>query len=100
MPCVLEQPVSYLKSSGERIIGDVRRPRRPSLPDRPSPYRRSTDPKHINTVGRVHALLDELFEADVHVQRLRSLKDGVVGVVEAGQLSLHAIGRGLSYNFV
>ncbi len=75
MSCGREQPALYLKSSGERIIGDVRRPWRPSLPDRLSPCRRSTEPKHINTVGRVHALLDELFEADVHVQRLRPLRN-------------------------
>ena len=63
---------------------------------RPSRRRRSTDPKHVDKVERAHALLDELFERDEHVQRLRSLKDGVVGVLEAGALSIHAIGRGLA----
>ncbi len=41
-------------------------------------------------------MMDELFGEDVHAQRLASLTDGVVGVVDAGQLSIHAIGRGLA----
>jgi hypothetical protein len=41
-------------------------------------------------------MMDELFGNDVHAQRLASLTDGVVGVVDAGQLSIHAIGRGLA----
>ncbi len=60
------------------------------------PIRRSTEPKHVGTVSRAHAMMDELFGEDVHAQRLGSLTDGVVGVVDAGQLSIHAIGRGLA----
>jgi hypothetical protein len=41
-------------------------------------------------------MMDELFGGDVRAQRLASLTDGVVGVVDAGQLSIHAIGRGLA----
>ncbi len=63
---------------------------------RPPPIRRSTEPKHVGTVSRAHAMMDELFGEDVHAQRLASLTDGVVGVVDAGQLSIHAIGRGLA----
>lgn len=66
------------------------------MPARPAPVRRSTEPKHVGTVSRAHAMMDELFGNDVHAQRLASLTDGVVGVVDAGQLSIHAIGRGLA----
>jgi len=66
------------------------------MPVRPPPIRRSTEPKHVGTVSRAHAMMDELFGGDVHAQRLASLTDGVVGVVDAGQLSIHAIGRGLA----
>lgn len=66
------------------------------MPARPAPVRRSTEPKHVGTVARAHAMMDELFGHDVHAQRLASLTDGVVGLVDAGQLSIHAIGRGLA----
>lgn len=66
------------------------------MPSRPPPFRRSTEPKHVGTVARAHGMMDELFGKDVHAQRLASLTDAVVGVVDAGQLSIHAIGRGLA----
>jgi len=41
-------------------------------------------------------MMDELFSRDVHAKRLESLTDGVIGVVDAGHLAIHAIGRGLA----
>jgi hypothetical protein len=63
---------------------------------RPTPRRRSVDPKHVGVVERTHGLVDALYGRDVHAQRLASLKDGVVGVVESASLCIHAIGRGLA----
>ena len=50
----------------------------------------------IDTVNRVGTLMDDLFKEDIHAKRLKSLKNGVIGVVEAGALNIHAIGRGLA----
>ncbi len=46
--------------------------------------------------AQVCAFMDELFGEDVHAQRLASISSGVVGVIEAGALGIHAIGRGLA----
>jgi hypothetical protein len=45
---------------------------------------------------RVHALLDDLFSDDLHAKRVLSLANGVVGVLHAAALGVHAIGLGLA----
>lgn len=45
---------------------------------------------------RVEAFLDELFRDDLHAKRVRSLSDATLGVLHAGALGVHAIGRGLA----
>ena len=47
---------------------------------------------------RLHAreLVEELFEDDLHAQRVVSLANGVTGVLRAATLSVHAIGEGYS----
>ena len=44
----------------------------------------------------VHALCTELFLEDMHARRVLSLSNGVVGVIHAAALSIHAIGHGLA----
>jgi hypothetical protein len=44
----------------------------------------------------VHALCAELFLEDMHARRVLSLANGVVGVIHAAALSIHAIGHGLA----
>ncbi len=40
--------------------------------------------------------MDGLFGEDMHAGRVGALANGVSGVLEAGQLGIHAIGRGLA----
>lgn len=44
----------------------------------------------------VHKFVEELFEDDVHAKRVLSFSQGVVGVLHAAALGIHAIGRGLA----
>lgn len=37
--------------------------------------------------------IEQIFEDDLHARRVRSLANGVVGVLDAAVLSIHAIGR-------
>lgn len=43
-----------------------------------------------------HAFVSELLGEDVHAARVMSLANGVVGVLHAAALGIHAIGRGLA----
>ena len=43
-----------------------------------------------------HAFVNELLGDDVHATRVLSLANGVVGVMHAASLGIHAIGRGLA----
>jgi len=45
---------------------------------------------------KILAFMDRLIGDDFHAKRVLSLADGVVGVLHAASLSIHAIGRGLS----
>jgi hypothetical protein len=45
---------------------------------------------------RVHQFVEELLGADVHAKRVLSFAHGVVGVLHAAALGVHAIGRGLA----
>lgn len=45
---------------------------------------------------RVEDFIDSLFSDDLHAKRIRSLADGTVGILQAGSLGIHAIGRGLA----
>jgi hypothetical protein len=44
----------------------------------------------------VHAFVEKLFLEDMHARRVLSLANGVVGVIHAAALSVHAIGHGLA----
>ena len=44
---------------------------------------------------KVAAKVEEIFGEDLHAMRVLSLTNGVVGVLDAAVLSIHAIGRGL-----
>lgn len=44
----------------------------------------------------VHAFLEAIVGQDFHAKRVLSLADGVVGVLHAATLGIHAIGRGLA----
>lgn len=44
----------------------------------------------------VHKFVEELFQDDVHAKRVLSFSQGVVGVLHAAALGIHAIGRGLA----
>ena len=43
-----------------------------------------------------HVFVAELLGEDVHMTRVMSLANGVVGVLHAAALGIHAIGRGLA----
>lgn len=45
---------------------------------------------------RVHQFVEDLFEEDMHAKRVLSLGNGVLGVMYAASLSVHAIGVGLA----
>jgi hypothetical protein len=46
---------------------------------------------------RVSATLEKIFEDDLHASRVLSVANGVVGVLDAAALSIHAIGRGYAH---
>ncbi len=46
---------------------------------------------------RVRETVEELFENDVHAKRVESIANGVVGVLHAAVLSIHAIGRAYAH---
>jgi hypothetical protein len=59
--------------------------------------RPSLSPKHPSlSPKRVEDFIESLFEDDLHAKRIRSLADGTVGILKAGSLGIHAIGRGLA----
>lgn len=51
---------------------------------------------HAIGVRRVTEFLESLFENDLHAKRVLSLGYATVGVLRAGALGIHAIGRGLA----
>jgi len=67
-----------LKSLIERIIVAVMR------------NKRKADPRNANRF--VHSI----FDGDIHAKRVLSLANAVTGVIAAGALGVHAIGRGLA----
>ncbi len=46
---------------------------------------------------RVAETIEQIFEDDLHARRVLSLANGVVGVLDAAVLSIHAIGRGYAH---
>jgi hypothetical protein len=46
---------------------------------------------------KVAETIEEIFEGDLHARRVLSLANGVVGVLDAAVLSIHAIGRGYAH---
>lgn len=69
-------------------------PRRIEDPKSPAPKRRPAA-AHI-APERIHAFVKELIGEDVHAARVMSFASGVVGVIHAATLGVHAIGRGLA----
>jgi hypothetical protein len=48
------------------------------------------------SLQRVQDFIEALFKDDLHAKRVRSLSDATIGVLHAGALGVHAIGRGLA----
>ena len=46
---------------------------------------------------KVAETIEEIFEGDLHARRVLSLANGVVGVLDAAVLSIHAIGRDFTH---
>lgn len=46
---------------------------------------------------KVGETIEQIFEDDLHARRVMSLANGVVGVLDAAVLSIHAIGRGYAH---
>lgn len=46
---------------------------------------------------KVAETIEQIFEDDLHARRVLSLANGVVGVLDAAVLSIHAIGRGYAH---
>ena len=59
----------------------------------PSPNRNE---KPAISHHRVHQFADRLFGEDMHAARVGALAGAVSGLLKAGQLGIHAIGRGLA----
>ena len=47
-------------------------------------------------IQRTQDFIEALFKDDLHAKRVRSLADATIGVLHAGALGVHAIGRGLA----
>ena len=61
-----------------------------TAPRRTTPKARRMSPDHV------HAFVESLFAEDMHAKRVLSLANGVVGVMHAASLAVHAIGVGLA----
>ena len=53
-------------------------------------------PSHALSPANVRALLSEIFTEDLHARRVLSIANGVLGVLHAAALGIHAIGLGLA----
>lgn len=53
--------------------------------------------KRVVSTARVHRFVEEALSEDLHVKRMLSLTNGVVGTLYAATLSVHAIGQGLAW---
>ena len=62
----------------------------PTAPSSPSPRPHSLDP------ASVHEFVSSLVADDLHVKRVFSLANGVVGVLHAATLAIHTIGEALA----
>jgi hypothetical protein len=74
-------------------------PRRVSTPrcrSRETALRMQLPPTKRTGPENAHAFVHELLGEDVHATRVLSLANGVVGVMHAAALGIHAIGRGLA----
>lgn len=60
----------------------------------PSKSRRVASP--LLDLRKPHALVDGLFGEDLHAKTVASLADGTSGVLHAGVIGIHAIGRGIA----
>jgi hypothetical protein len=54
-------------------------------------------PSLLKNPLRVGETIEELFENDLHAKRVESIANGVVGVLHAAVLSIHAIGRAYAH---
>ncbi len=57
----------------------------------------STQPRsHKLDPTSIHEFIEDLIGDDLHAQRVRSVANGVIGVLHAATLAIHAIGEGLA----
>jgi hypothetical protein len=57
----------------------------------------STHPRsHKLDATSIHEFIEDLIGDDLHAQRVRSVANGVIGVLHAATLAIHAIGEGLA----
>ena len=57
----------------------------------------STHPRsHKLDPSSIHEFIEDLIGDDLHAQRVRSVANGVIGVLHAATLAIHAIGEGLA----
>ena len=57
----------------------------------------STQPRsHKLDPTSIHEFIEDLIGDDLHAQRVRSVTNGVIGVLHAATLAIHAIGEGLA----
>jgi hypothetical protein len=57
----------------------------------------STQPRsHKLDPSSIHEFIEDLIGDDLHAQRVRSVTNGVIGVLHAATLAIHAIGEGLA----
>jgi hypothetical protein len=56
-----------------------------------------TQPRsHKLDPSSIHEFIEDLIGEDLHAQRVRSVSNGVIGVLHAATLAIHAIGEGLA----
>jgi hypothetical protein len=65
------------------------------MPNPRTPRRKA--PASPLSPAEIRAFLTELFGDDLHAQRVLSLSRATLGVLTAGSLGIHAIGRGLAF---
>lgn len=61
------------------------------------PTKPATQPRsHKLDPTSIHEFIEDLIGDDLHAQRVRSVANGVIGVLHAATLAIHAIGEGLA----
>ena len=96
IPSGYEAPMAQRRTQRRKATVEQRRSSTSRRGTRETARRMRLPPLERTGPENTHAFVAELLGEDVHMTRVMSLANGVVGVLHAAALGIHAIGRGLA----